>query len=106
VAPEGVPDTVMAEEQFSATDSRHATQQVKLASDGLLRIGSTGRCLSAAAPSNSSVFGRKLDDGWAVLLINCALRWPALRWPACVRRAGPRGGAAATSPECLDWLTD
>ena len=71
VAPEGIPDTTMAEEEFESSDPRYDTQQVRL-DDGLLRIGKTGRCLSAAAPSNSSVFARKLSDGWAVLLINWA----------------------------------
>ena len=72
VAPEGIPDTTMAEEEFESSDPRYDTQQVTLDDDGLLRIGKTGRCLSAAAPSNSSVFARKLPDGWAVLLINWA----------------------------------
>jgi hypothetical protein len=62
----------MAEEEFESSDPRYDTQQVTLDDDGLLRIGNTGRCLSVAAPSNSSVFARKLSDGWAVLLINWA----------------------------------
>ena len=82
IAPEGVPDTTMAEEPFPASDPRAASQQVALTADGLLRIGgeSGTRCLSAAAPFNYSVFGRKLagrqeeggGDSWAVLFINWA----------------------------------
>lgn len=70
VAPEGVPDTIMAEERFSHSDPRAPTQQVELGDDGLLRVGASDMCLSAAAPSNSSVFGRELENGHAVLLIN------------------------------------
>ena len=81
VAPEGVPDTTMAEEQFTATDPRHPQQQVALGADGLLRVGGANgkTCLSAAAPSNTSVFGRRLADGWALLLINWASKTQKVR---------------------------
>lgn len=97
VAPEGVPDTVMAEEQFNHTDPRASTQQVELGSDGLLRVGKTGYCLSAVAPSNSSVFGRKLLDGWAVQLINWAEKEQLVECNSvCMARMGFGAGANVT----------
>ena len=60
----------MAEELFAPSDPRAPSQQIHLTAEGLLAIGSTGRCLSAAPPSTKSVFGRKLESGWAVQLIN------------------------------------
>ena len=93
--PEGVPDTVMAEEKFKPTDPRAHTQQLALGADGLLRIGQSGRCLSAAPPSSSSVFGRKLPGGaWAVLLINWAKAAQTVTCDeACMGKMGWGGGA-------------
>jgi len=71
VEPEGVPNTVMVEEEFSPGDTRANSQQVSLdAKSGKLLIGDTGRCLSTAPPASTSVFGRKLTSGWALLFIN------------------------------------
>lgn len=89
VDPEGVKDTLMVEEAFPKSDARYPQQQVLMDQTAgkptLMRIGTTGRCLSAAPPSSTSVFARRLamqpkvnaasnhsvtEDQWAVLFIN------------------------------------
>jgi hypothetical protein len=85
--PEGVADTVMVEQTFSSDDPRHAQQTLAMLGGGggasrssssgdnatfQLQLGNTtGRCLSAAVASKSSVFGRSMGAGaWALLFIN------------------------------------
>ena len=98
VNPEGVPDTTMVEERFKSTDPRAPTQQVALGSDGLLRWGGAKgeRCLATEPASSSSVFGRRLADGWAVLLINWAEKHATVSCDAeCMGKMGFGGESVA-----------